>query len=299
MDSQYSRYLLAFLVVCVVFGLSFSVVEDLLNNGVPPFFLTAVTYAIGTLTLVAARPFVRTSRFSRSETRYGLYVGVVIFLAFAFQTLGLVHTTPAKGVALTCLYVIFTPLIVMMIRRKVSFNILGLALLAFLGVMILSGMFTESGGGLNRGDMLVMMCAFSFSVQFLLLERFSASLDTLNFTTVQLFIVTIIATVISLLTELDEMGFTLGALLIMELLFMGIMVTGISFFIQTMVQRRIPATTISVLCCTELVFGVMFSFAFGMDEVTMPIIVGSLVIFVATVITASRKQGPLINSKGE
>ena len=280
--------------ICMVWGLSLVVAYDLLGTGMPPFFLIAVTYCLGALTLFTAKAFSRnTPSISRDEWRYGVLVGVLIFTAFGLQTVGLVYTTPAKSGLLTVLYVLFVPIIISIVLKKLSARSMVFALIGFAGVLVMSGV-TGGEASLNIGDLLTIMCAAAFAMQFVALEKFSPRLNTLNFTLVQMTAATLVGIAASLMLEtgqysdIDLIGSWGG------LLFMGLIVTGLGFFVQTAAQKKIPSTTISVLCCTESVFAMLFSWILGYDLLTIPLLIGAALIIASTLLSSMYERRELI-----
>ena len=280
--------------ICMVWGLSLVVAYDLLGTGIPPFFLIAITYGIGALTLFAAKMVYRpTPAISRDELRYGVAVGVLIFTAFGLQTLGLVYTTPAKSGLLTILYVIFVPILISVILKKLSVRSILFALVGFAGVLVMSGI-TGGDASMNIGDMLTIVCAVMFAMQFIALEMFSPRLNAINFTLIQMVAATFVGIVVSLLFESGQYSGMDLAGSWMGLLFMGLIVTGLGFFVQTAVQKKIPSTTISVMCCSESVFALVFSWALGYESVTAPLFVGAVLIVASTVLSSVYERRALI-----
>ena len=287
-------HLSAFLIVCMVWGLSLVVAYDLLDTGIPPFFLIAVTYGLGALTLLAAKViFKKTLSISRDEWGYGILVGVMIFAAFGLQTVGLVYTTPAKSGLLTILYVLFVPIIISIVLRKLSARSILFASLGFAGIIVMSGV-TGGDASMNMGDLLTITCAVMFAMQFVALEKFSPRLDTINFTFVQMAAATFAGIAVSLMLEteqysgMDLPGSWAG------LVFMGLIVTGLGFFVQTAAQRKIPSTTISILCCTESVFAMIFSCALGHDVLDAPLLIGAALIIVSALLSSVYERRELI-----
>ncbi|MDR1403951.1 MAG: DMT family transporter [Candidatus Methanoplasma sp.] len=283
----------AFLAICVVWGLSLVVAYDLLDTGIPPFFLMAVTYGLGALVLLPAKAVRRSAKIRRGEWKYGAIIGLVILVAFGLQTVGLEYTTPAKSGLQTVLYVLFVPIIVSVLRRKLSARSIVFAVIGFAGIAVMSGI-TGGDASMNIGDVLTIMCAVAFAAQFVMLEKYSSGLNPVNFTFVQMLTAAAVAIVISLAFEsgeyasMDLIGSWVG------LLFMGLIVTGLGFFVQTAVQRKIPATTISVMCCTESVFALIFSWFLGYDTVTSPLLIGAALIILSTVLSSAYENRELM-----
>ena len=278
----------------MIWGLSLVVAYDLLGTGIPPLFLIAVTYGLGALMLLVAKVLSRTTpAISRDEWRYGILVGVLIFIAFGLQTVGLVYTTPAKSGLLTVLYVLFVPIIISVVLRKLSARSILFALVGFAGVLVMSGV-TGGDASLNAGDFLTILCAVAFAMQFVALEKFSPRLNAINFTFVQMATAMFVGFAASLMLEsgqysgMDLSGSWAG------LAFMGLIVTGLGFFVQTAAQKKIPSTTISVLCCTESVFAMIFSWALGYDLITIPLLVGAALIVLSTLLSSVYERRELI-----
>jgi drug/metabolite transporter (DMT)-like permease len=282
----------------MIWGLSLVVAYDLLGTGIPPFFLIAVTYGIGALTIFSVKAaFVSTPKIGRNELRYGVLVGILIFIAFGLQTVGLEYTTPAKSGLLTVLYVLFVPIIISVMIRKLSVRSILFAAIGFTGVFVMSG---AAGGdaSVNIGDIATIVCAIAFAAHFITLEKCSSSLDPTNFTLIQMITATLVAFAISGMLEsgrydgMDLAGSWAG------LAFMGIAVTGLGFFVQTAAQRKIPATTISVMCCSESVFAMFFSWALGYEMLTLPLLVGAAFVVTSTVLSSIYEKRELIDKKG-
>jgi len=280
--------------ICMVWGLSLVVAYDLLGSGMPPVFLITVTYCLGALTLLPVKLIMRSvPKISRDEWRYGALIGAVIFIAFGLQTVGLVFTTPAKSGLLTVLYVLFVPIIISVIIKKLSMKSILFAVIGFIGVLIMSGV-TGGDASMNIGDVLTIMCAVMFAVHFVALEKFSPRLNAINFTLVQMIAATLIGIVVSLTFEFDQYGNmdVLGAWL--GLVFMGFIVTGLGFFVQTAAQKKIPSTTISIMCCTESVFAMIFSWALGYDIITIPLMIGAIFIITSTLLSSIYERRELV-----
>jgi len=293
-DRERLPHMSAFLTICMVWGLSLVIAYDLLGSGIPPVFLIAVTYGLGALTLLPAKLAMRSvPPISRNEWRYGALIGTVIFIAFGLQTVGLVYTTPAKSGLLTVLYVLFVPIIISIILKRPSGRSILFAIIGFAGVLVMSGI---AGGdsSLNTGDLLTIMCAIMFAVHFVALERFSPRLNAVNFTLVQMIAAASIGIVVSLMFEsgqyegMDLLGSWVG------LVFMGFIVTGLGFYVQTAAQKKIPSTTISIMCCTESVFAMLFSWFLGYDIITIPLMAGAVLIIASTVLSSVYEKRELI-----
>lgn len=285
----------AFLTICMIWGLSLVIAHDLLGTGIPPVFLISVTYGLGAIALIPAKLAVRSvPKINREEWKYGALLGAVIFLAFGLQTVGLVYTTPAKSGLLTVLYVLFVPILIALIGKKISGSSILFALIGFAGVLTMSGI-TGGDASVNTGDVLTILCAAVFAVQFVALERFSPRLNAVNFTLVQMVSAAAIGLAVSLVFESGSYGGMDPAGSWTGIVFMGFIVTGLGFYVQTASQKKIPSTTIAIMCCTESVFAMVFSWALGYDVMTVPFLIGAAMIVTSTVLSSAYEKRELIS----
>lgn len=259
------KYILLLLLITVGFGFSFILIKELMNANYPVFLLLALRFIIGTGTLAAVK-LVRPHPVTRKDILCGGLVGFFILMGFIFQTLGLAYTTPAKSGLYTGLFIIFVPIITMIIRHKFLVTPLLVSIFCFMGVALISNVFSVPT--YNMGDFLTTLCAFSFAFQFIFLEKYSPTLNPVNFTIIQLLIVALVSLIISLCTEIDRYSILKLDKYFLIIVFLGFVATGISFLIQTYVQSKISANTVAVVSCMESVFALMFSLIFGYAELS-------------------------------
>jgi drug/metabolite transporter (DMT)-like permease len=278
------------LAFCLCFGFSFIVLKELLNNNFPIFLMLAIRFTAGGVIILVLRQCRPHPPWDRPTLFMGVLVGLAIFAAYVFQTYGLKYTTPAKNGLFTGLYVIYVPIIVMLIRRKLSWKPILAALLSFGGVAVISGAL-EARIDLSIGDILTMGGALAFAVQLILLELHAPSLHALNFSVVQLFTVAGAAVLLSLLTESAAYDVIIWDNVWLPLLFLSVFCTGLAFAYQTHVQSKISASILSVIFCSESIFAVVFSVLFRYDVFSSAFILGSA-LMVAAMFAVSVGQQP-------
>ena len=168
----------------LIWGSTFLVVKyEVTLSG--PFIYLATSYAIGALTLALIFRR-RLARITRAELRGGLALGVVLFVAYAFQTTGLQFTTVSKAGFITGLYVPLVPLFFFIFLRQRP------ALTAIIGVICsFAGLFSLS---LNNqfslsfgiGELLILGAAIAFAAHIVLIGKFSSGSDMTNLAIIQL-----------------------------------------------------------------------------------------------------------------
>ena len=69
-----------------------------------------------------------------------------------------------------------------------------------------------------------------------------------------------------------------------KIIYLGVLATGYAQFAQTYGQKFTSATTTSIIMCFEGVFGVVFEFIFGQNNLNAFIIIGFSLIFLTLII---------------
>ncbi|MBI3609452.1 MAG: DMT family transporter [Nitrospirae bacterium] len=114
----------------------------------------------------------------------GFFLGLLLFLGFALQTVGLNDTTASKSAFITGLMVIFTPFFQFAIEKRAPKfgNILGVAIVT-VGLWLLT---SPSGAGFTFGDFLTLLCAAVFGFYLVMLDLISKDQDALQLTFLQM-----------------------------------------------------------------------------------------------------------------
>lgn len=147
------------LLTAVIWGSAFVVVKNTLDS-VGPLYTLALRFSISALG--AAALLGRSLRgISRTGLLQSLITGVLLYVAFAFQTVGLKYTTPGKNAFLTTVYVVMVPLACWAWKkRRPSPAHLVAAVLALAGIALIS---LDGSLRLGLGDGLSILCGLFFA----------------------------------------------------------------------------------------------------------------------------------------
>ena len=85
----------------------------------------------------------------------------------------MVYTTAGKAGFITALYIVLVPILGVFIRKKVKPIVWLCVILAVAGLYLLC---MTDGLSLGQGDLLVLLCAFAFSIHILVIDYFSPKL---------------------------------------------------------------------------------------------------------------------------
>lgn len=156
------------LAAAIIWGSAFAVVKNTLDS-VPPSMMIALRFGIAALISgVILRKHLR--GLTRGQVLMGLLVGVLTGLAYIVQTIGLQDTTAGKNAFLTTIYVLLVPFgSAVLFHEKLSKRRYVAAVLMLLGIGILS--LDGESGGLNRGDVLTLVCGVLYAAQIISVGR--------------------------------------------------------------------------------------------------------------------------------
>ena len=243
--------LLALIAVTAVWGYTFVPMKDAVAV-YPLFAFLAVRFAIASLVLaVPAAPRLRA--LGRRGWSAGVALGLLLALGYALQTAGLARTTVSSAGFITGLYVVFTPLLgLLLFRTPVGRAVwLGVAL-ALGGLALLSGV----GAGDPVGDLLVLLGSAAYSIQIVLMERYAPRYDAVAFTQAEM--LAAFAGFALVAVALGQVELPRGSTVWGALLVTGIFASALGFLVQTWAQRRLSAARTALAFAMEPVWAGLF-----------------------------------------
>jgi drug/metabolite transporter (DMT)-like permease len=251
--------LAALVAVTAVWGLTFVQVKDAVEL-YPLFAFLAVRFAIASATL-ALPGYRRLRGLGRRGSVAGAGLGLLLAAGYALQTAGLERTTVSSTGFITGLYVVFTPLLALLLfgTRIGAATLAGVGL-STLGLALLSGV----DAGSLTGDLLVLGGAAAYSLQIVLMERYAPRYDPLAFTLAEMLAAFVGFTAVAVALGQIEVprGWTVwGALLVT-----GVFASALAFLVQTWAQRRTSATRTALAFAMEPVFAAAFGFWLAGDR---------------------------------
>ncbi|MBS6374924.1 MAG: DMT family transporter [Erysipelotrichaceae bacterium] len=273
------------ILVAMVWGAGFIATDGALE-GFTPFWMVSIRFVIAGLLLL---PFAwRGLRgVSSHDIGKGCLAGILLFLAFAFQTIGLQYTTPSKNAFLTAVNVVLVPyLIWLLMKHRPTRKQVLCSLTCMIGVALL----TLDGGlsNFSKGDVLSLICAVFFALHMMSLERYS-HIPPLSLTALQLLSAGISATLIALCTEpFPHLPSTRA---FGSLLFLIFGSTLLAYLLQTWAQQHTSANTTSLILTMEALFASLFSFLLLHEVMSVKMIIGGLIIFASVVIMEWHPKG--------
>ena len=139
----------------------------------------------------------------RSKQKYtwlgGVCCGVFLTAATLFQQIGVTETTAGKAGFLTSMYMLFVPIVnLLLFRRKSALRVWIAVMIGVVGMYLLC---VKEGFSLARGDLFVLICAVLFSGHILCCDRFVQKSDPVMLSAVQFLTVAVLSGILAFLLE--------------------------------------------------------------------------------------------------
>jgi drug/metabolite transporter (DMT)-like permease len=250
----------ALILVTAVWGVTFVQVKDAVEL-YPLFAFLAVRYAIASVAL--APPAVHRLRsLGRDGIVAGAVLGVLIALGIGLQTAGLERTTVTNTGFITGLYVLFTPLLALVLfRTRIPRELWAAVGLALIGLALLSGV----PEGSSTGDLLVLLSTVAQALQIVMVERYANRFDAFGLTFVEVATACLIFGAIAI--ALGDLAVPRGATVWAALLVTGLFAVAFALLVQVWAQRRVSATRIAIIFSLETVFAGLFGYLLADDRI--------------------------------
>ena len=243
---------LALLLATALWGTSFVAVKSALADATPFVFLT-VRFGVAALALL---PGTRLHpRPVGGELWGGVLLGALVAIGFVTQTAGLVITTPSRSAFIVAVSSVLAPVIALSRRSDRPGWRMGAALLlATLGIYLLTA---PEAGGLNRGDLLTLICAVCFGGQIVAVTELTRKYDARRLVFVQIAATAVVSALATALLERPHIAWTprfVGALA-----YTVVFASTICFLLQMRAQRELSVARAALIFCFEPVFAAVTS----------------------------------------
>lgn len=271
------------LAATMVWGFAFVVMKDSLNV-YPPAQLVGVRFIVAALLMLVFFYRNISTFLGRKTIGVGLLLGVLYFIAYWSQTVGLDDTTPGKNAFLTAAYVVIVPFVFWLISRKSPsvYNIIA-AVVCLVGIGFVS---LNEALTIGFGDGMTLVSAVFFALHMACIAYFADECDIFTITFIQFLIVGILGLAIGIPLEtgpsLDQV---LNPTFIGQIAYLIILSTFLASLAQNVGQTRVPASQAALILSLESVFGVLASVWVYGEQLTVKMVIGFALIFIAVLIS--------------
>ncbi len=288
MKKQFRAELLLF-ISTFIWGSTFVFVKGSLSEASPLFFI-ALRFWIATVILFLV--VVKTlPNLTKSTLFHGAVLGLLVYVGFATQTVGMEYTTASKSAFFTGLLVVFTPLFQLILEKRLPKlgNALGV-IFAAIGLYLLT---SPEGSSFNIGDALTLVCAFMFGWYIVYLDIVSQNANRNHLIFVQFLVCSVVGTVAMFLFETPHITFTDE--IIFSLLYLTIFSNLGAMWVQNLVQGDTTPTRAAVIFTLEPVIAAVFAYFVRNEVLGTTGLIGAAVIVAGLLISEFSHVIPGLN----
>ena len=179
------------------------------------------------------------------------------------------------------MYVVFVPILSLLLRKKVRPIMWICVALGAVGLYLLC--MTDASFSLQFGDMLVLLCAVAFAVHILVIDHFSPKADGVKISCVQFLVSGVLGIICMFIFETPDLGNILACWL--PILYAGVLSCGVAYTLQVVAQADADPTAASLILCLESVFAVISGAILLHESMSPRELMGCAVIFAAVIIS--------------
>jgi drug/metabolite transporter (DMT)-like permease len=250
---------LLLLLAAVIWGFAF-VAQRVGMRYVGPLTFNGIRFALGAAALV---PLLwwgrRTGSPAAGETsgtgdrslvlKGGITAGIVLFLGATLQQYGVVYTTAGKAGFITGLYVVFVPLLGLLVGQKTGRFVWAGALAASVGLYLLSA---KGITRIDPGDGLVLLSALFWATHVLVIGRLSHRVAPVRLAVAQFTVVSVLSLIGAVMFETFDLGAIREATI--PILYAGLLSVAVAYTLQVVAQQRAKPAHAAIILSFEAVF---------------------------------------------
>jgi len=277
------------LLTAFIWGVAF-VAQSVGMDYIGPFTFNCVRCIIGGIVLIPLIMVLRkTDKTNRDEEEIkaykknsligGICCGICLCTASCFQQFGIMYTTVGKAGFITALYIIIVPILGIFIGKKVAPIVWVSSVIAVIGFYLLS---ISGQVSINKGDILVLICAVLFSFHILVIDYFSPKGEGVTISCIQFLTSGIICGILMFIFENPQITDILAAYL--PILYAGIMSCGVAYTLQIIGQKNMDPTIASLILSLESVFSALAGWMILGQGLSAKELLGCGLVFVAVLL---------------
>jgi len=272
----------------VIWGISF-VSQSVGVETLSPFAFNGIRSVLGGISLLPVIFFIDrakkkngtfvSQKHNKSFLKAGILCGLALGMASGIQTYALKFTTAGKCGFITALYILFVPILGIILGKRLKKIVIPGVVLALAGMYFLCLYGTDLS--LNTGDILTFICSIFFSFHIMIIDRYTAEVDGVKLACMQFFIAGILNCFVMCFDKIPTFGDILYCAV--PILYSGLMSCGVAYTLQIIGQKYTNPTIASILMSFESVFAVIAGWIILGDVMTSYETFGCFLMFAAIV----------------
>lgn len=287
---------LILVLAALIWGLAFVVQNDAADK-IPPFTFNCLRSIIGAAFLfcfmgiksVKNNDFIIVPKQMDKKILLigSLACGAALAISTNFQQFGIAFypdgaPVEARSGFITALYVVLVPLLSVFAKKKVPAIVWGAVLVAIAGFYMLC--LFDGASGFYLADLLVLGCTFTFSLHIIVIDKYCNIIGGVRLSAFQFVVSAIISGILALIFELDAINISSIMSVVPQILYMGIMSSGIAYTLQIVGQRYAEPAIASLSMSLESVFAALGGWIITGNALKGNEIIGCLLVFGAIIL---------------
>lgn len=273
----------------LIWGIAF-VAQSIGMEHVGPWTFICTRYVLGALVLIPVICISTKKRLSQSQDSIfdadirkntligGALCGIFLFSASLLQQYGIIYTSVGKAGFITALYIIIVPILSIFLHRKIGMNEWIGAAIALIGFYVMS---IQGKTAINNGDLLILICAFLFSMQIMTIDRYVDKVDPVAMSFVQFLVCAILGFLGMIIFEKPDLASLSSAAI--PILYAGLLSSGAGYTLQILGQKDLKPTVASLLMSLESVFSALAGFIILHQILSTRELIGCILVFVGVI----------------
>lgn len=241
-----------------IWGLGTVVIKSTVDE-VSPAWIVGFRFLVAGIILGTVVVTKMIKRLDGAHLKGGAVLGLLLFLSYETNTLGLSDTTASNSAFLTTFYVVIIPFLNWVVTRvaPTKFTIIA-ALLCMIGLGFVAYGGSE-GFSLRFGDLVTLLSAFFLSLHVIMTARLSLEHSVTVLTVVQFLVAGLLGIAFGLATEPLPDFASFGADTWISLIYLAVFASCIALLLQNLGVAHTEPAQASLFLSLESVFGVLFA----------------------------------------
>lgn len=293
------RNSLLLLLTATIWGVAF-VAQSVSMDYIGGFTFNAVRNLIGALTLLPViwglgktkapeeKKRIQASSDPKTLITGGICCGILLCFASNFQQFGIKYTSVGKAGFITACYIVIVPIIGIFLKKKCSPFIWIAVILSLCGLYLLC-LTPGEGFAIGKGELLVLICAFLFSLHILTIDHFSPLVDGVKMSCIQFLVCGILSGIPALIFESPDLAGIFAAKI--PVLYAGVMSCGVAYTLQIVGQKNMNPTVASLILSLESCISVIAGWLILGQNLSSREIFGCVLMFGAIILAQLPQKG--------
>ena len=271
---------LALFMTALLWGSTFTI-GKLVSDTFSASFIIALRFLIASIALIIAA-YPQRKQLDKKYLFDGFWMGLTVFLSYFLQVSGLaLDTSPGKSAFLSTTYSVMVPFIYWLVtkNRPRMHHIICVFLCLFgVGVLSLSGSW-----GMSPGDIMTVLSGLPYAINIVISAIVCRNRNVLLLTTIELMVVTLFAWIFVFIGNSFPSELPINA--IGGIVYLGLLATALCLFFQSYGLKYAEPAIGGMLLSLESVFGVIFSIIIYHERITLRMLAGFAMIFIAILLS--------------